>query len=800
MRECEFNYKGISGEARDLPGQVEFNRRKNVDQDQKLSTLSQQVNQLITQQPSGYLPRVFYGFTRGQQTYRFIKDNVFTIDNLTGNVGDAYELLSPSETSSYIEAVATQINSNQIKITIQGDYTVSVNSFKMVNMRTGQVRTLSLSGALVLQDASYMGDYIAQDNKDKQITVLNDLNSGKTNVIYASVDYNSDDVYNWVRIGDSTNGVNGKSAYEIAVKNGFEGTEEEWLESLKGETGEKGPQGETGPAGANGNTPYIQDGYWFISGSSTGVVAQGQNGADGQNGQAFAMQSGLFSTTDNYGKSGNVGPNEEVLQQLPTLPQTSITGKGYVVYDPLTTPLEPFYDLYYANNGDTSWTIMHPFSGIKGQDGRNGYTPYIQNGSWYINGVNQGVPATGPQGNQGEKGVNPMGTWVANNEYYVDDLVTYNGSCYICIKDHKNSSITPNLDTTNWLLFVSKGDIGPQGKQGTTGLTGATPNISVSSIEIPYGSQPTATRSGTNENPIITFGIPKSGVVGIEPSNPNLLINGDFRVNQRGQTSYTGELHKYTVDRWIQNVTRTTVTPLDKGIRFAETTSGVNDWLIQSIEDIKPLLGKTITLSFEITSVTVSENNSVAFNIYNAASAYQIDTPLSTALRFTQPGKYSMTVTLPETLSKQYLNVGFVLPNNDGTASIDVRFVKMEIGSVATAYSPRPYAEELALCQRYYQRFNKNLTRFNCLNISTTQSRVYITTPSNLRTNPTVTIPNITSGITITGNATHNISSFTFYNLDNNQCILTVNSSGLTYLDTGLAGLGGVVELDAEIY
>lgn len=36
------------------------------------------------------------------------------------------------------------------------------------------------------------------------------------------------------------NGQNGKSAYEIVVENGFEGTEQEWLESLKG-------KGETGP-------------------------------------------------------------------------------------------------------------------------------------------------------------------------------------------------------------------------------------------------------------------------------------------------------------------------------------------------------------------------------------------------------------------------------------------------------------------------------------------------------------------------------------------------------------------------
>lgn len=35
-------------------------------------------------------------------------------------------------------------------------------------------------------------------------------------------------------------GVEGKSAYEVAVDNGFEGTEEEWLESLKGKQGDKG--------------------------------------------------------------------------------------------------------------------------------------------------------------------------------------------------------------------------------------------------------------------------------------------------------------------------------------------------------------------------------------------------------------------------------------------------------------------------------------------------------------------------------------------------------------------------------
>ena len=51
------------------------------------------------------------------------------------------------------------------------------------------------------------------------------------------------------------NGIDGKSAYQIAVEKGFVGTEAEWIASLKGETGPigpAGPQGQTGETGATG--------------------------------------------------------------------------------------------------------------------------------------------------------------------------------------------------------------------------------------------------------------------------------------------------------------------------------------------------------------------------------------------------------------------------------------------------------------------------------------------------------------------------------------------------------------------
>lgn len=46
--------------------------------------------------------------------------------------------------------------------------------------------------------------------------------------------------------------IQGKSAYDIAVDNGFEGTVEEWLESLKGADGKNGENGKDGANGKNG--------------------------------------------------------------------------------------------------------------------------------------------------------------------------------------------------------------------------------------------------------------------------------------------------------------------------------------------------------------------------------------------------------------------------------------------------------------------------------------------------------------------------------------------------------------------
>ena len=89
---------------------------------------------------------------------------------------------------------------------------------------------------------------------------------------------------------DGKDGVDGKSAYEIAVDNGYPGTEQAWLASLKGDkgdTGEPGAAGEKGEPGEKGDTGAAgKDGRDGTDG------AAGRDGVNGASAYEIAVQHG----------------------------------------------------------------------------------------------------------------------------------------------------------------------------------------------------------------------------------------------------------------------------------------------------------------------------------------------------------------------------------------------------------------------------------------------------------------------------------------------------------------------------
>lgn len=173
------------------------------------------------------------------------------------------------------------------------------------------------------------------------------------------------------------------------------------------------------------------------------------------------------------------------------------------------------------------------------------------------------------------------------------------------------------------------------------------------------------------------------------PSNPNLLINGDFQVWQRG-TSFTAA--GYTADRWRMPWAGPTVSKISGGLRVQFSTA----WcaLQQEVETFLPA-GTTITISTDVKS---SAARQLAMWITVNGTAIEEYLMIDATTSYT---KFSKTITIPTdatTLRVTLENTTTV------TTDVDIRYIKAEIGEIATPNVPRPYAEELAMCKRYYEK------------------------------------------------------------------------------------------------
>ena len=105
-------------------------------------------------------------------------------------------------------------------------------------------------------------------------------------------------------------GTDGKSAYQIAVEQGYQGSESDWLSSLKGEkgdTGERGEKGDTGLQGEKGETGQQgEQGPKGEKGDPGNRGLQGVPGEKGEKGDAGVAGKDGFSPIANVVKDGSV--------------------------------------------------------------------------------------------------------------------------------------------------------------------------------------------------------------------------------------------------------------------------------------------------------------------------------------------------------------------------------------------------------------------------------------------------------------------------------------------------------------
>ena len=275
-----------------------------------------------------------------------------------------------------------------------------------------------------------------------------------------------------------------------------------------------------------------------------------------------------------------------------------------------------------------------------------------------------------------------------------------------------------------------------------------------------------------------------------EVSNPNILINPDFYINQRGQTSYSATTaNTYTVDRVrLHHYATPTLTPkTNGGISVTGTSSTGNQFIISYyVEDYAKYAGKTLTFSIKISNVTGTglkiRTSSTGTGDYSAT--------ISSAMLYTK----TFTVDANATELSIILATGVA-----GAFSFDIDWWKLEVGSVATAFVPPLRAEELLKCQRYYCKYTEG-TYFYGLMIGTDLARINILFPVTMRMAPTMTRGeswllyfNGTSCIISTQD------SVTLYDFNGNAANYKATITGGADLYPCVA-LVSELEFDAEIY
>lgn len=222
--------------------------------------------------------------------------------------------------------------------------------------------------------------------------------------------------------------------------------------------------------------------------------------------------------------------------------------------------------------------------------------------------------------------------------------------------------------------------------------------------------------------------------------NPNLLDNwyfvgggsqqggGQFPINQRGQTSYTGV--GYGIDRWTDLGANATIALQASGLEI-----NANGQHFQYIEPSRMLNGAVYTIS----SIVDGE-------LYSHTFLYD-NTEVSGTAHFVSCGQKASLVFYPNLFSTGNNAVGF----NNVTQKVETIAIKLELGSRQTLAHKEngvwvlneipDYGEQLARCQRYYISID-----IFSLHIGRTYGdgvwRFFVTTPVEMRTTPTLIITN----------------------------------------------------------
>lgn len=212
------------------------------------------------------------GYEHGVKVFRFKPLNGHIPIDLTDCTGAAY---IGTKSDGKIIGNACEIKDNKILLPLSLQMTTAMGTLK------GHIEVYFATGTLKFFGVNfevYPSPETAEIESKDEFTLLESKIAEVNKIIEEGIET-----------------AQGKSAYEIAVENGFEGTVEEWLESLVGAKGDPGVKGDPGTDGKSITSTEINANGELIltysDGSTANVgVVKGESGIDGKNYQVEIVE------------------------------------------------------------------------------------------------------------------------------------------------------------------------------------------------------------------------------------------------------------------------------------------------------------------------------------------------------------------------------------------------------------------------------------------------------------------------------------------------------------------------------
>ena len=319
---------------------------------------------------------------------------------------------------------------------------VGVNRIVVSATYMGEMKTYDKPAfTFVRWTADQEGEEITIDDPDVDVEItVEDISSSilqeAVDAAFTAADRANDAAAAAEHMVDIHTGPQGKSAYEVAVDEGYVGTEEEWLASLVGPQGQQGIQGETGDAAGFGAVTASVD-----STTGTPSVAVTASGPDTAKAFDFAF-SGLKGEKGDKGDQGNTGSSVDYPYELVNNLTTDDATKGLSAA--MGVALEGEVSQLEAKvYGDSSHEILDTTSPVAGT---------LASGQWKTNGsygywLNAVLPVSGYRGRTLR--ITPKSAADSTTYFFAkDNVLVHNENVNLCDGWSTAASTADILDIT----------------------------------------------------------------------------------------------------------------------------------------------------------------------------------------------------------------------------------------------------------------------------------------------------------------------------------------------------------------